>query len=111
MKATSGKPREIARMFAALGHENRVAIIRLLLASHPDGLVVSELQEKLGIPASTLSHHLGALRQEGLVEQEREGRCLRYRAGTDQLQVLLNFLYAECCTRQPVVNISVPAKA
>ena len=102
---------DIARMFGALGHENRVAIIRLLLAAHPGGLVVGELQEELGIPASTLSHHLDALRQEGLVDQEREGRFLRYRAGTDQLQVLLNFLYAECCTRQPVVNISVPAKA
>ena len=102
---------DIARMFGALGHENRVVIIRLLLAAHPDGLVVGELQDELGIPASTLSHHLDALRQEGLIQQEREGRFLRYRAGTDQLQVLLNFLYAECCTRQPVVNISVPAKA
>ena len=102
---------EVARMFAALGHENRVAIIRLLLAAHPGGLVVGELQDELAIPGSTLSHHLDALRQEDLVEQEREGRFLRYRAGTAQLQVLLNFLYAECCTRQPVVNISVPAKA
>lgn len=99
---------DIARTFAALGHENRVAIVRLLLAAHPGGLVVGELQNELGIPASTLSHHLDALRQEGLVEQEREGRFLRYRAGTEQLQVLLNFLYAECCTRQPVVNISIP---
>lgn len=103
----SVEPGEVARMFAALGHEYRVAIIRLLLAAHPKGLVVGELQDELGIPASTLSHHLEALRHEGLVEQEREGRFLRYRAGTDQLQVLLNFLYAECCTRQPVVNISI----
>lgn len=102
---------DVARMFAALGHESRVAIIRLLLAAHPGGLVVGELHDELGIPSSTLSHHLDALRQEGLVEQEREGRFLRYRAGTARLQVLLNFLYAECCTRQPVVNISVPAKA
>ena len=102
---------EVARMFAALGHENRVAIIRLLLAAHPQGLVGGELKDELAIPASTLSHHLDALRQEDLVEQKREGRFLRYRAGTAQLQVLLNFLYAECCTRQPVVNISVPAKA
>ena len=105
------RPDDIARKFAALGHESRVAIIRLLLAAHPNGLVVGELQDELGIPASTLSHHLDALRQEGLVEPEREGRFLRYRAGTEALQTLLNFLYAECCTRQPVVNISIPAKA
>ena len=74
-------------------------------------IVVGELLDELAIPASTLSHHLDALRHEDLVEQEREGRFLRYRAGTAQLQALLNFLYAECCTRQPAVNISVPAKA
>ena len=101
---------KVARMFGALGHESRVSIVRLLLAAHPTGLVVGELQEELAIPASTLSHHLDALRHEGLVDQEREGRFLRYRAGTESLQKLLNFLYAECCTRQPVVNISVPAK-
>jgi len=50
----------VARMFAALGHENRVTIIRLLLAAHPGGLVVGELQNELAIPASTLSHHLDA---------------------------------------------------
>ena len=104
------EPGDVAHMFAALGHESRVAIIRLLLAAHPGGLVVGELQEELGIPASTLSHHLDALRQEGLVDQEREGRFLRYRAGTAALQTLLDFLYAECCTRQPVVNISIPTK-
>ena len=68
-----------------------------------DGLV-----ELVGVESNVNLVHL---RHEALVEQEREGRFLRYRAGTAQLQVLLNFLYAECCTRQPVVNISVPAKA
>jgi len=101
---------EIARKFGAMGHESRVDVVRLLLASHPGGLVASELQEELGIPASTLSHHLDALRHEGLVEQEREGRFLRYRAGTGALQSLLDFLYAECCTREGVVNIELPAK-
>lgn len=98
----------VAQMFAALGHESRVGIVRLLLASHPSGLVVGDIQSELGIAPSTLSHHLDALRQEGLVEQEREGRFLRYRAGTERLQQLLDFLYAECCTRQPLVPISVP---
>ena len=83
----------------------------MLLAAHPQGLVASELQEELAIPASTLSHHLEALRHEGLVGQERQGRFVRYRAGTAALQSLLDFLYAECCSRQPAVQISIPTEA
>jgi DNA-binding transcriptional ArsR family regulator len=108
--AANTRTPDVARMFAALGHESRVRVLRLLLASHPHGLVVGELQDQLEIPASTLSHHLEALKHEGLVSSDREGRFLRYRAGTERLQVLLNFLYAECCTRQPLVDISIPAK-
>jgi DNA-binding transcriptional ArsR family regulator len=98
-----------AAMFAALGHEARVDILRLLLAAHPQGLVVGEIQAELEIPPSTLSHHLDALRREGLIEQQREGRFLRYQAGTGALRTLLDFLYAECCTRHPVVQISTLA--
>src|SRR3712207_4248669 len=93
-----------ASMFAALGHEARLAIVRLLLAAHPHGLVAGEIQEELSIPASTLSHHLDTLRQEGLVDQRREGRHLRYVAAEAAHQELLGFLYAECCTRNQVVS-------
>ena len=68
-----------------------------------------EIQQELGIPASTLSHHLDALHREGLVEQRREGRFLRYLAGTEGLRELLEFLYAECCIRNKVVQISLAA--
>lgn len=95
--------RQAAR-FAALGHEARLALLRLLLSAHPDGLVVGELQEALGLPASTLSHHLEALRQQGLVEQRREGRFLRCRAGAATLAEMLGFLWAECCSRNAVVS-------
>ena len=95
-----------AAMFAALGHEARVRILRALLAAHPTGLVVGEIQEQLEIPASTLSHHLDALRREGLIEQHREGRFLRYGVATAGLTELLGFLYAECCGRSSVVKIS-----
>ena len=67
-----------ASMLGALGHESRLEAVRLLLRSHPDGMVAGELQEELGIPASTLSHHLDTLRREGLIDQVREGRFLRY---------------------------------
>ncbi|MGH7606551.1 MAG: ArsR/SmtB family transcription factor, partial [Gemmatimonadales bacterium] len=88
--------RRFAPKFAALGHEARLAIMRLLLAAHPDGLVVGEIQQELDIPPSTLSHHLDALQREALVHVTREGKFLRYRADAAGLRALLSFLYAEC---------------
>lgn len=95
-----------APKFAALGHEARLAIVRLLMAAHPQGLVVGEIQEELDIPPSTLSHHLDALQREGLVSITREGKYLRYRADAAGLKELLAFLYAECCTRSNLVPVS-----
>src|SRR5881392_3693519 len=88
-----------ADMFSAMGTEARLRIMRLLLSAHPNGLVVSEIQEELDIPNSTLSHHLDKLKNEGLVEVRRESTFMRYTANTDALKELLQFLYAECCTR------------
>src|ERR1700720_4415715 len=85
-----------ADMFSAMGTEARLRIMQLLLSAHPDGLVVSEIQEELEIPNSTLSHHLDKLKNEGLVQVQRESTFLRYTADTDALQQLLQFLYAEC---------------
>ena len=93
-----------ADMFSAMGTEPRLRIMQLLLTAHPEGLVVSEIQEELEIPNSTLSHHLDKLRTEGLVEVRRESTFLRYTAKTDALQELLQFLYAECCTRNKAVK-------
>ena len=86
-----------ADMFAAMGAEPRLRIMRALLKAHPQGRVVGELQAELGIAASTLSHHLEKLRHEELVGVVREGTFLRYRANTDTLRELLAFLYTECC--------------
>src|ERR1700758_5294142 len=88
-----------ADMFSAMGTEPRLRIMQLLLSAHPDGLVVSEIQDEVEIPNSTLSHHLDKLRTEDLVLVKREGTFLRYTANTEALQELLQFLYAECCTR------------
>jgi ArsR family transcriptional regulator len=91
-------------MFTAMGTEPRLRIMRLLLSAHPDGLVVGEIQAELGVSASTLSHHLDKLKNEGLVRVSREGTFLRYSANTDVLQELLGFLYAECCTRNKAIK-------
>jgi len=93
-----------ADMFSAMGTEARLRIMQLLLTAHPDGLVVGEIQEELGIPGSTLSHHLDKLRNEDLVRVRRESTFLRYTANTEALQELLQFLYAECCTRSKAVR-------
>ncbi len=95
---------KFADMFSAMGTEARLRIVQLLLSAHPDGMVVSEIQEELEIPNSTLSHHLDKLKNEGLVEVRREGTFLRYTADTDALQQLLQFLYAECCTRNKALK-------
>jgi ArsR family transcriptional regulator len=109
MKTGSSKKsaEQVARyadMFSAMGTEPRLRIMRLLLSAHPEGLVVGEIQEELEIPSSTLSHHLDKLKAEGLVDVQRESTFLRYTANTDALQELLQFLYAECCTRNKAVR-------
>ena len=95
---------KFADMFSAMGTEPRLRIMQLLLSAHPDGLVVGEIQEELAIPNSTLSHHLDKLKAEDLVRVRRESTFLRYTANTDALQELLQFLYAECCTRNKAVQ-------
>jgi DNA-binding transcriptional ArsR family regulator len=93
-----------ADMFAALGTEPRLRIVRLLLSAHPDGMNVGEIQSELGIPNSTLSHHLDKLKNEELVTVQREGTFLRYMANLEGLQEILSFLYAECCTRNKAIR-------
>ncbi len=94
-----------ADMFAALGAEARLRIVRLLLTAHPEGLVVGDLQAELSIPPSTLSHHLDKLKAEDLVRVRREGTYLWYTANEEALKELLGFLYEECCTRNRVVQL------
>lgn len=102
----SASAQQIARyadMFSALGSEPRLRILRLLLAAHPEGMVVGEIQAELDITPSTLSHHLEKLKHEDLVTVTREATYLRYRANTETLRDLLSFLYAECCTRTQAI--------
>ncbi len=93
-----------ADMLSALGTEPRLRIVRLLLAAHPEGLVVGEIGSELGIPPSTLSHHLEKLKTEGLVSVRRESTFLRYAANAPALQEIVGFLFAECCTRNKAIE-------
>jgi ArsR family transcriptional regulator len=95
------KPERIARyadMFAAMGNDARLRIMRLLLSAHPTGMIVGDIQAELGIPNSTLSHHLDKLKNEALVEVRRSGTFLWYTANIDSLQEIMDFLYSECCS-------------
>ncbi len=103
-KKSTEQVTKYADMFSAMGTEARLRIMQLLLSAHPDGLVVGEIQEELDIPNSTLSHHLDKLKNEDLVRVQRESTFLRYTANTEALQELLQFLYAECCTRNKAVK-------
>jgi DNA-binding transcriptional ArsR family regulator len=95
---------KFADMLSAMGTEPRLRIMQLLLSAHPDGLVVGDIQAELDIPNSTLSHHLEKLKNEELVKVRRESTFLRYMANTEALEQLLQFLYAECCTRNKAVK-------
>src|SRR5579862_6658463 len=103
-KKSAEEVAKYADMFSAMGTEPRLRIMQLLLSAHPDGLIVGEIQGELGIPNSTLSHHLEKLKNEDLVRTRRDGTFLWYTANTDALQELLGFLYAECCTRNKVIK-------
>ena len=103
-QASSEQITRYADMFAAMGTDSRLRIVQLLLSAHPDGMVAGEIQAELGISSSNLSHHLDKLKNEQLVQVAREGTFLRYTANTEALQELLNFLYAECCTRNKAIE-------
>ncbi|HXK03335.1 MAG TPA: metalloregulator ArsR/SmtB family transcription factor [Verrucomicrobiae bacterium] len=103
-KVTHEEVSRCADMFAAMGSEPRLRIMRLLLSAHPEGMVAGELGDELAVSASTLSHHLEKLKNEDLVNVQREGTFLRYSANTAALERLLGFLYAECCTRNKAVE-------
>src|SRR5712671_3647832 len=95
---------QYADMFSAMGTEPRLRIMQLLLKAHPEGLVVGDIQNELEIPNSTLSHHLDKLKNEDLVQVQREGTFLRYTANTVALREIMQFLYAECCTRNKALK-------
>jgi len=95
-----------ARCLEALGSPVRLEMFRLLVKAGPGGAVVGQLQEHLGIPASTLSHHLARLVRVGLVSQERHSRTLVCRADYERMHGLLAYLGDNCCEGLEVVSCS-----
>ena len=86
---------------SALGQESRLAAFRALVQAGPEGLSVGELRERLDLPPATLTAHLNVLRAAGLVQDQREGRVIRVRAGYAQMDALLAYLTENCCAGAP----------
>jgi ArsR family transcriptional regulator len=88
---------QAAKQLEALGNPTRLQIYRTLVRAGDAGLPVGQVQERLGIAASTLSHHLHRLILTGLVSQERQATTLICRANYSAMQALVGFLVDECC--------------
>ena len=83
--------------FAALGHPTRLQVYRALVRAGDAGVPVGSLQDELGVPGSTLTHHLKTLTSAGLAHQERDGRILITRADYGAMNGLIGFLTEKCC--------------
>ena len=88
---------EAAARLEALGNPTRLKVYRALVRAGDEGMPVGRLQARLGIAASTLSHHLHKLILVGLVTQERQATTLLCRANYPVMRSLLGFLVEECC--------------
>ena len=90
----------VAKALKELGHVTRLSIYKEIVKAGKQGIAVGGIQEKLAIPASTLSHHIAALASAGLLTQRREGRVLYCVAEYDCLNAVIAFLSDECCINQ-----------
>ena len=88
-----------AEQLGALGHPARLAILRYVVQGDSAGTPAGEIQAKLDIPASTLSHHLDRLASADLLKARREGTFIYYRADYAQLETLTDYLWEDCCKR------------
>ncbi|MBS8226240.1 ArsR/SmtB family transcription factor [Vannielia litorea] len=91
-----------ASTFAALGSEQRLAVLRVLVRAGPGGLRIGELGARTGVTGSTLTHHMKILAAAGLVRQEKQGRSIICAAvAYAEIRALTDFLLAECCADAP----------
>jgi len=91
------KPDMVVAGLSALAQEHRLALFRLLVQAGEGGLAAGHIAEALGLPNSSLSFHLTQLHGAGLIEQERQGRSLIYRASYPAMNQLIAYLTENCC--------------
>jgi DNA-binding transcriptional ArsR family regulator len=95
------KTRDATRALAALAHDTRLEIFRLLVRAGPAGRPAGELAGELSVPATTMSFHLSQLAHADLVTQRRQGRSILYAVNFDSMRLLLSFLTENCCSADP----------
>lgn len=86
-----------AEILAALGHETRLSIFRLLVEAGPEGINAGAIGEQLGLQPATASFHLAHLTRVGLIRGERESRFIHYSANFETMDDLIAFLTNNCC--------------
>ena len=101
------KPADATTTLAALAHEGRLALFRLLVRRLPGRVTPSELAASLGLSPSLASAQLAVLSRAGLVSHVRRGKTLRYRAEIERLDVLARYLVEDCCRGRPAL-CSIP---
>jgi DNA-binding transcriptional ArsR family regulator len=99
------KLEDVASRLEALGNPTRLRIYRTLVKAGGPGLPVGKLQSRLGVPASTLSHHLKTLLIVGLITQDRDATTLYCKANYTVMRGLVGFLVDECCTEADCASI------
>lgn len=82
---------------AALAHETRLDVFRLLVQAGPGGVAAGSVAESLHVPSATMSFHLKELKSAGAVDCRREGRSLIYSANFDAVNALIQYLTENCC--------------
>ena len=105
------KPEAAVLSLAALAQKSRLAIFRHLVQLGPAGSTPGDLIAQLGMSASTLSFHLKALTQAGLIDADQLGRSIRYRANFVAMQDLVDYLTENCCAGDPTQCAPVNKKA
>lgn len=94
----------IVSALAALAHEHRLALYRLLVQAGGDGLAAGTIAARLGLPGSSLSFHLAHLTRAGLIAQRRHSRSLIYTADYAAMNALVGFLTENCCGGAPCAS-------
>ena len=102
--------RTAVRSLAALAHDSRLEVFRVLVQAGPEGLAAGEIADRLRIPASTLSFHVKALSQAGLVESRQESRYIYYSARYSAVNELIEFLGENCCGGRACLPAAAPPR-
>lgn len=98
------KKTDAVRALAALAHETRVDVFKLLVTAGSAGVSVGDVGKKLGIPPTTMSFHIAQLANAGLVTQQRDGKMVRLFVDFNEMNRLLGYLTENCCQESPMAK-------